>query len=226
VRIKHNMILLVIIACLLIAIVGITNWPADRTQEVNVNNEQTPNFSEANNIEIIWDVSDSMWGKVDNERKYLRAKKALVDIINSIPTNVNIGLRTIGNQKGSNGSTKLVVNITKNNKQNLLDNIESLRPTGKSPIGKAMLEASDDLSNLEGNKHILLVTDGKDTGKVMPSKLANQIYDKGIRVHVLQVGSNENVINLKLQSIAQLGGGKYFTYSEKDKVVPTMNLIE
>ncbi len=225
-RIKHNMILLVIITCLLVAIVGITNWPEDRTQEVNVNNKQAPIFSEANNIEIIWDVSGSMWGKVDNERKYLRAKKALGDIINTIPTNVSIGLRTIGSQKGSTDLTNLVVDIAKNNKQNLLNNIESLKPTGKSPIGKAMLEASDDLSNLEGNKHILLVTDGKDTGKVMPSKVANQIYNKGIRVHVLQIGINESVVNLKLQSIAQLGGGKYFTYSEKDKVVPTMNLIE
>lgn len=227
-RVKDNMALLGILAVLLVVIIAITGFPlsGDRSQEVKVSKEQPPTFVDANNLEIIWDVSGSMWGEVAKDRKYLRSKKALKNIINSVPDNVNIGLRIFGNNKSQNGVTRLIVSGTKDNRIRLLEKIKNLTPAGKSPIGKALMEVSEDFKNSRGNKHILLVTDGIDTGNIMPEKVVNKLHKQGIKVHVLHVGSQKEQVNMKLKSIAQLGGGKYFTYSERNKVVPTMNLVE
>lgn len=218
------MTLLVIILFLLVAIIGIIGLPIDKVQEVKVNKEQLPTFVEAHNVEIVWDVSGSMWGKVAEDRKYLRSKKVLIDIIESIPSNVNVGLRIFGAKNSKHKTTNLNVKATTNNRNKLLEKVKQLNPAGKSPIGKALIEASRDLVNLEGNNHILLVTDGKDTGNIMPGRVANRLRGQGIRVHILYVGNPQEKVEINLKSIAQLGGGKYFVYSEKDKVVPTMNL--
>jgi Ca-activated chloride channel family protein len=223
-RIRHNITLLIIVVCLLIMIVGITGLPDKQVREMKVNNEQLPKFVDANNIEIIWDVSGSMWGKVADDRKYLRSKKVLVDIINSIPNNVNVGLRVFGNKNSNMEPTQLAIKAGKNNRVKLLEKVRNLKPAGKSPIGKALQEASKDLINLEGNKHVLLLTDGVDTGSVMPEKVSNKLYNENIRVHVLKIGNPEDKLDIKLKSIARLGGGKYFTYFDRNKVIPTMNL--
>lgn len=225
-RIKYNMVLLVIVAFLLIAIIGITGLPDEQSREMKVNKEQLPAFVDANNVEIVWDVSGSMWGKVAKNRKYLRARQVLREIVSSIPDNVKVGLRVFGINDSQDEVTKLAVKVAKNNKPQLLERIKSLKPAGESPIGKALLKARDDLKGLKGNNHILLVTDGKDTGNIMPGKIAKQLYNQGIQIHVLQVGSSKEVTKIKLKSIAKLGGGKYFTYSDRHKVVPTMNLTE
>lgn len=225
-KLKHNIALLMIISIFLLAVIGITELPFNQPQNMKVDQRQLPTFTDANNVEIIWDVSGSMWGKVEKNKKYLRAKKALKDIVMMIPDHVNIGLRTFGKGEDSDRSTNLVVNIATNNKSTLLAKINNLKPAGKSPIGKALSQAGVDLINLDGNNHILLVTDGRDTGNIVPSRVADRLSKNGIYIHVLKIGAVGNQQRAVLKSIARLGGGRYFTYSERHAVVPTMNLVE
>lgn len=71
-----------------------------------------------------------------------------------------------------------------------------------------------------------MVTDGRDTGNIVPSRVADRLSKNGIYIHVLKIGAVGNQQRAVLKSIARLGGGRYFTYSERHAVVPTMNLVE
>ncbi|MBM7624498.1 vWA domain-containing protein [Sporohalobacter salinus] len=224
-KLKHNVTLLTIILIFLLAIIGITELPFNQSREIKVDQRQLPTFINASNVEIIWDVSGSMWGEVKKNRKYLRAKEVLTGVVESIPSHVNIGLRIFGTEEFSDSSTSLAVNVSQNNKSSLLEKINNLKPAGKSPIGKALSQAGIDLINLNGNNHILLVTDGRDTGNIVPNRVARRLHKNGIYVHVLQIGKANDKEKEVLKSVANLGGGKYFTYSDRHAVVSTMNLV-
>ncbi|MGM0471206.1 MAG: vWA domain-containing protein [Bacillota bacterium] len=224
-RIKYNLILLVIIAALLLAIVEFVSWPLHRPQDLRVNQDQLATLSEVNNLEIVWDVSGSMWGKLDENRKYTTSQQILNELVIAIPEHVKIGLRVFGAEKMINHH-QLAVNVSTNNQDKLLTQISNLQPAGRSPIGQALSQAGLDLIDLEGNNHILLVTDGKDTGNLNPVRVASRLCRNGVQVHILYVGKLAVTEEKLLQEVAEAGGGKYFTYSNHQVVVPTMNLID
>ncbi|MFO7819833.1 MAG: VWA domain-containing protein [Halanaerobacter sp.] len=191
-------------------------------REIKVNN-QNLNFKEDSAVEIIWDLSGSMWGQIDNKSKVTIAKEILRDICERLPTSISLGLRIFGS-KGNNNNSFLVLKPQKNNNRQLLDYLNEVTPAGKSPIGTNLLLAKKDLINFAGKKHILLITDGKDTGKVMPTKIVKKLSKDGIKTHVVHVGKITKINQLQLKTLAQLGNGRYFTYFEEKQVVPTINL--
>ncbi|PRX34883.1 Ca-activated chloride channel family protein [Orenia metallireducens] len=232
-RAKQNLTLVALILILLSAIFGINTLniisiPASKEgsaigREIKVNTVQAPQNNKIN-IEIVWDASGSMWGKIEKVNKISQSKQIIRRVIKDIPENINLGLRVFGNKGSIDKASLLIVPLSENNKEITLKAIDQIKPSGKSPIGINLLLAGKDLISLPGEKHILLVTDGKDTGDIMPNKIVSELRKKGIKTHIIQVGEITHISQLQLQELAKLGDGKYFTYFEEEEVVPTMNL--
>ena len=191
-------------------------------REIKVNNQQL-NIKEDSALEIIWDISGSMWGEIDNKNKITIAKEILQKICGELPTDVYLGLRIFGS-KNNNNNSFLVLKPAPNNNQQLLNYLSEVTPAGKSPIGVNLLLAKNDLIDFKGKKHILLITDGKDTGKTMPTKIVKGLSQENIKTHIVHVGKINKINQLQLKTLAELGNGRYFTYFEKKEVVPTINL--
>ncbi|GAB6098412.1 hypothetical protein JCM16358_02910 [Halanaerocella petrolearia] len=231
-RLKQNITLIFLITCLISFIIGvdaldILSFPTTKTslpgKEIKVIKPQLP-IQQQDNVEIIWDVSGSMWAKVDNSNKLSISRKVIKTIVNQLPHKVKLGIRVFGSKIDKNNQSVLAIPLGRNNHKELLGLVNQVIPAGKSPIGLNLLQAKEDLISLEGTKHIILVTDGRDTGKIMPSQVINKLSRNQIKTHIIHVGRIDKIEQLKLKSLARLGHGRYFTYFESQEVIPTINL--
>ncbi|GAB6138600.1 vWA domain-containing protein [Halanaerobaculum tunisiense] len=231
-RLKQNITLITLVICLLGLLVGINNLDilsfsavqdkSARGEEIKVDNSSSPTQHQ-DNIEIIWDVSNSMWATVDKQHKISLSKEILHTIVNQLPKQVNLGLRVFGSKQHQDNKSLLAIPLATNNRLKITSFINRVTPAGKSPIGLNLLQAKKDLVATDGRKHIILVTDGQDTGRIMPNNIIQEIKQLGIKTHVIHVGEIKQQKQLQLKSLAKLGDGKYFTYFEAKQIVPTLN---
>ncbi|AGB41323.1 uncharacterized protein containing a von Willebrand factor type A (vWA) domain [Halobacteroides halobius DSM 5150] len=227
-----NMTLIILIICLISFIMGIEQLDilsfsiANNSKisggEIKVNQPQLP-IKYKDNVEIIWDVSKSIQNK-ENINKITTSKNVLYSIVNRLPTNLNLGIRVFGNKDRNNTPSFFTIPLGVKNRKEIINFINKINPTGESSIRTSLLKAKQNLIKYKGSKHIILVTDGEDTGKIMPSKVIKKLTKFKIKTHIVHIGKIDKVSQLKLKSLANLGNGKYFTYFEKNKISPTINL--
>ncbi|MEC9488728.1 MAG: vWA domain-containing protein [Halanaerobium sp.] len=173
------------------------------------------------NLEIIYDLSGSMWGEVDGQRKYEVGQELIKEIIANLPDNVALGLRLIGaTTEKDPWDTNLVVKPQVSSREGQISILEEVRPKGMSPLGYALQEAGKDLANLPGERHIILVTDGKDNGLLPPARIVQELKGMGIRVHVFDVEGSWPA-SAFLKTLSDISGGKYFTSDDQELVITT-----
>ncbi len=171
-------------------------------------------------VEAIIDVSGSMWGQIQGVNKIINSRGVMNVLLKDLPDNVRLGLRTFG----GSGESRLEVPLGVNNREQIQEIIQQLRPSGKSPIGYAIEQAGKDLQTVQGRKYILLISDGIDNGQIDPVAKVRELKAEGIITHVIHVHSSGGTGETRLQEIAETGGGHFFNFNERDLVVPTMTL--
>lgn len=186
-----------------------------------VQEEAYPSFSEPENyVEVIIDVSGSMWGQFQGVNKIVNSQRIMEVILKDLPPNVQLGLRTFGGQR----ETRLEIPLGKDNRQEIWNTIRLLRPSGKSPIGYALQQAGNDLAQKQGRRYIILISDGIDNGQIEPVNTAKELQSMGITTHVIFVKGAEETGEQTLREIAKSARGRFFTFDERELVVPTMTL--
>ena len=157
------------------------------------------------------------------------AKKALHSVIDNTPDDTELGLRVYGshdNPEGSPESCKdsdLVVPIATDNRNQLRTEVDKYKPVGWTPIAHSLSEAGKDLAD-EGNRTIVLVSDGEETCEVDPCDVAAQLAEKGIDLTINTVGLNvSGAAREKLQCIADKGKGEYYDAENADDLEEALN---
>jgi len=124
--------------------------------------------STASNFYFIFDMSGSMDESCSGKRKIDGAKEAVSRFMKNIPDDVNIGLMLLGTRTGDEYAEALP--IGPGNKKEFLRIINSLNPSGRTPLGEA-LSASVDKITVQykkqlgyGTYRIIVITDGEQTG--------------------------------------------------------------
>lgn len=222
-----NVSLLILLLFLMAVIRGLFQGPFFQqmfsldTGVAVVQEEIYPSFSEPENyVEVIIDVSGSMWGQFQGVNKIVNSQAIMEVLLKDLPPKVQLGLRTFGGHK----ETHLQIPLGTDNRQDIWNTIQLLRPSGKSPIGYALQQAGNDLIAKKGRKYIVLISDGIDTGQIDPVCTAKELKAQGITTHVIFVKGAEKTGEQKLREIAKSAGGRFFTLNEKESVVPTMTL--
>nr|WP_282706895.1 vWA domain-containing protein [Natroniella acetigena] len=170
------------------------------------------------NIKIVWEAT------FQKKEDIKHSRDVMTKIINDFPQNIYLGLRVFSSDQDSTANYFMKVPLAQNNKQQLLNVIQQVTPTIHSPIGLNLIRAGEHLNEQKGAKHILLVTDGNINEQKALTKTIQNLRNKGIRTHILHLGDITKNDQLYLKSLTKLSDGKYFTYLEKDRVVPTINL--
>ena len=157
------------------------------------------------------------------------AKKALHSVIDNTPDDTELGLRVYGshdNPEGSPESCKdsdLVVPIATDNRDRLRTEVDKYKPVGWTPIAHSLSEAGKDLAD-EGNRTIVLVSDGEETCEVDPCDVAAQLAEKGIDLTINTVGLNvSGAAREKLQCIADKGKGEYYDAENAEDLEEALN---
>ena len=171
---------------------------------------QGPDSAQA--IYIILDGSGSMWQKLpDSTFKIVAAQEALTQYLDTYNPQDEIALRAYGhNRSGDCTDTELVVpfQTTAQNAQRIRDFTRSINPTGRTPIGRSLLAALEDIG--ERKTEIILISDGLETCDVDPCRLMEEWKKKkvDIKVHVVGLGLTEKE-QATLKCISDISGGQF-----------------
>ncbi|MEJ6950581.1 vWA domain-containing protein [Natronospora cellulosivora (SeqCode)] len=172
---------------------------------------------------LIWDASESMWEKDFGVEKILQSKEVLMTFVDEMPDDINIALRIFGARRTDDlKDSFLAVPLQDSSRENMINFITNVRPLGKSSIAHSLNEARMDLHDVQGDKYMILISDGIDYGDIPTKDVINKLIEDEIVLHVVHIGDSNEDIQNELKGMVEKTGGDYFSYNEQEKVVKTI----
>ncbi|SDV99981.1 D-amino-acid dehydrogenase/Ca-activated chloride channel family protein [Marininema mesophilum] len=177
------------------------------------------------NVQILFDSSGSMAGKVDGGVKMELAKEAIKKFSSQLPEGVNISLRVYGH-KGSNSksqkgisckSTDVVYPVGPYREGVFQKALNKFRPAGWTPLANSIRAAAKDLNTKKGDQVeniIYVVSDGVETCGGDPVAEARKLSGSNTQTMINIIGFDvDNAGQRALKKVAEAGKG---TYSKVD----------
>jgi Ca-activated chloride channel homolog len=185
-------------------------------------------------VELVLDVSGSMRARdVDGRSRMSAAQQAFDDVIDAVPDQVQLGIRTLGATYPGDDKTigckdsRLLYPIGPVNRTEAKTAVATLRPTGWTPIGYALRKADKDLGRSGGTRRIVLITDGEDScGKPDPCDVARELAAHGTHLVIdtlgltLDAGTRE-----QLSCIARATGGTYTAVQHTEQLTDRLKQL-
>ncbi|MFZ1720775.1 MAG: VWA domain-containing protein [Candidatus Moraniibacteriota bacterium] len=176
------------------------------------------------NIVVIFDASGSMNATLNGEKKIDIAKRSLNAYIDSLATDVNLGLLAYG-QAGSNTQAGKAVSCSTIEEKYFLGPVNSAVAKGKinaifangwTPITNALDKANAILAEHPGeDNRIVLVSDGEETCGGNPIEAARKVKASNARIDVIGFDVKGAVAE-ELKDISVEGGGGYVSIKDAD----------
>lgn len=183
-----------------------------------------------NNLLFVVDFSNSMGEYLENKTKVNSVKDMLKRVIPQISPQTRSGIRVYGHTRNvfaynACRSSELLVPLGENNGAKILSEIEKLRPRGMTPITYSLKQAiKKDLSQAEGDKHIILLTDGGENCDESPCDYAISLVKKrrdiNIDVIAFDVKNSDDLAQLKCA--ADVTGGNFLEADTSAKLIQSM----
>lgn len=168
-------------------------------------------------VEIILDVSNSMWGQVNGRPKIELAREALESALAGFPAAIPVGLRAYGHrvsvdQKDAGcEDTERLIPPAPGNGAAIVARASDLTPRGQTPIARSLQEVGADLRREGGAGVIVLVSDGVESCGGDPEAVARDLRASGVDVILHTVGLGVAGSDASaLAALAAAGGGHYF----------------
>lgn len=208
-------------ACGLLAALAVGLFPAGATAA------DGPTAKEPPKVDLVLDVSGSMRATdIDGQSRMAAAKQAFNEVIDAVPGEVKLGIRTLGaTYPGEDKAlgckdTKQLYPVGPLDRTEAKTAVATLAPTGWTPIGPALLAAAQDLDGGDATKRIVLITDGEDTcAPLDPCEVARDIAAKGIHLVIDTLGLVPDAkTRAQLTCIAEATGGTYTSVEHKDQL--------
>ncbi|MEV6787215.1 VWA domain-containing protein [Streptomyces sp. NPDC051098] len=218
-------------ACGLLAALAVGLFPAGAAAD----DEPADKSPEAApKVELVLDVSGSMRARdIDGQSRMSSAKQAFNDVLDAVPAEVRLGIRTLGadypgkDRKVGCKDTRQLYPVGPLDRTEAKTAIATLAPTGWTPIGPALLGAADDLKGGDGTRRIVLITDGEDTcAPLDPCEVARDIAAKGIHLVIDTLGLVPDAKTRdQLSCIAEATGGTYTSVQHTDELSDRVNQL-
>lgn len=185
---------------------------------------------ESGKLMLVLDSSGSMKEKVGGTTKIAAAKDALGTVIDQLPTEQEVGLRVYGakvfsaKDKGACTDSQRVVDLGTDNRSDLKSAVAKYKPYGETPIGYALQQAGKDLG-ADGQRTIVLVSDGEPTCVPDPCKVAKDLSKDGISLRIDVVGLDvSGKARDQLKCVAKAGNGTYYDAKDAKSLVDSLEV--
>lgn len=178
-------------------------------------------FKENLNVLVLLDGSGSMGKDIGGQTQMVAAKKAIVQFVENLPEEANVGLRVYGH-KGSGSSADKSMSCSSSDlfyplkpyeKGAFQQSLDQVKPAGWTPTELALLEAQKDLESFDGEKNtniVYLVSDGISTCDDDPVAAAKALYDSHVTPIINIIGFNvDNDGQKQLKEMAKVVDGTY-----------------
>jgi Ca-activated chloride channel family protein len=193
-----------------------------------------PTGEDAPKVDLVLDVSGSMRTRdIDGGTRMAAAKQAFNEVLDATPEEVQLGIRTLGadypgdDRRTGCKDTAQLYPVGPLDRTEAKTAVATLSPTGWTPIGPALLKATDDLDGGNGSKRIVLISDGEDTcAPLDPCEVAREIAAKGIGLTIDTLGLVPNAkMRQQLSCIAEATGGTYTSVEHTDELADKVNQL-
>jgi Mg-chelatase subunit ChlD len=170
-------------------------------------------------LEVIFDASGSMWGQIDGTAKITIAKDTVRDVMTGFPVDFFTALRVYGHQyprqEHNCEDSELLIPLGTGNADEIRRAIERFKPKGQTPLGYSVEQVPADFGDFEGERAVVLITDGIEScdGDAVAAARGFQEEGRQRPIHVIgfgfELGQAEALESLRL--IAETTGGKFIT---------------
>lgn len=179
---------------------------------------------------FVLDYSNSMGEYLEHKTKVKQVQEMMKYILPQISPKTKVGMRVYGhtcNLIAYNAcrSSELVTPIDFNNAPNIISAMQNLRPRGMTPITYSLKQAvNKDLNNLEGIKHIILLTDGGENCDESPCDYSIALVKqrKDIKIDVIAFDVQDSDDLAQLQCTADVTGGNFIEAETKAELFRSM----
>lgn len=165
-------------------------------------------------VELILDTSGSMNERDQGTQTRLEVAKTVTTrlVTETLPAGSTMGLRTY-----SGCSSSLAIPLQPLDPTTATATINGLRATGQTPIGQSLRAAAADLTNVNGPKIIVLVTDGEETcgGDPRQAIAALVAQDITIQVNIVGFAIDDATLTETFREWARVGNGTYYQASNE-----------
>ncbi|GAA1919285.1 VWA domain-containing protein [Streptomyces sodiiphilus] len=179
-------------------------------------------------VQLVIDASGSMKAKdIDGQSRMAAAQQAFNEVIDAMPEEVHLGIRTLGANYPGQDLAKGCVDSEQLYPVGPVDRTEAkaavatLRPVGWTPIGYALRGAVEDLGTGEGMRRIVLITDGEDScGQPDPCDVARELAAQGTQLTIDTLGLTpaDAKVRDQLSCIAEATGGTYTAVQDTEQL--------
>lgn len=180
---------------------------------------------------FILDYSNSMNEVLIDKTKYSMLLSGLKIILSKMSPNQKIGVRVYGQRWGFTAidackATSLVIPIQTNSFGAISTELSKLSPRGMTPITYSLKQAiKNDFKGIEGDKHIILITDGGENCDESPCTYAMELvkYRKDIKIDVIALNI-DNMEDLdQLRCTAKVTKGELYNANTYAELVHSLN---
>ena len=124
------------------------------------------------------------------------------------------GIGVFGHRKPDACDTDLAVTLQPLDRAKVTDIIKSTQAMNlaRTPIGESLRLVGDDLKNADGQKLIILITDGEETCDGDPAAAITELKEAGhdVRVNIVGFAIDDAALKAEFESWSRIGGGLYF----------------
>ena len=179
---------------------------------------------------FILDYSNSMNEMLYNATKYEMLLESMKLLLSNIGSNNRYGIRLYGHRWGLTPldacrASISVLPIDINNSETVSSVLKKYSPRGMTPITYALKQAVKKDFKKDGDKHIILITDGGENCDESPCKYAMELikYRKDITIDVIAFNMDNEDDLEQLECVAKVTKGKLYQAETKAELVNSLN---
>ena len=181
-------------------------------------------------VMLVLDASGSMNAELPGgQTRIAAAKTAVTNLVTGMEPGVRLALTAYGHQsERSKKDCKDVALLTgfdsvEANKADIIAKTEAIVARGYTPITYSLTLAAKDISAEEGERVVILVSDGQETCAADPCAAAKALADADAKLVIHTIGFGVGAATrTELQCIAKMGRGTYFDASNADDLTTVL----
>lgn len=178
-------------------------------------------------VEVILDASGSMLQRLGGERRIEIAKATLTDLVtDTIPEGTGFALRVFGHREADSCRTDLEIELGPLNPGAVTSTISGINAMNlaRTPIGASIAHVRSDLANVDGQRVLVVLTDGEETcdGDAASEIEALRALGWDVRVNIVGFAIDDADLQQTFESWATAGGGEYFNATSADDLGEAM----
>lgn len=180
------------------------------------------------NVMVVFDGSNSMWGQIDGVAKIEIARDVIDNLLGGWADDRAVGLMAYGHRsRGDCTDIEVIVEPGAAQRGTILDRIKSITPTGKTPLTDAVEQAAIGLSYKDQPATVVLISDGLESCERDPCELARALEKGGVgfTAHVVGFGLGADADTGSLACIAEETGGQYIQASNADELGAALSAV-